>query len=162
MGNETLFLCEFVNRVKDCYQQDWYREMCNSSKLSVYCTFKSLLDQEKYLSCVNIWKYRKALARFRCSCHNLEIEKGRHEGILLENRLCKFCDQRGLTVIEDEYHFLLCCPRYIEQRNRYINKQYTNNPTYQNFIEIMSTDNAIVIKNLASFIVQASLVRNDV
>ena len=57
---------EFVERVSDCFRQDWYREIHNSSKLSVYCTFKSLFEPEKHLNFINIEKHRKALARLRC------------------------------------------------------------------------------------------------
>ena len=161
VGNEILFLAEFVERVKDCYRQDWYRDIHNSSKLSIYCTFKSLLEPEKYLSCVNIWKYRKDLARFRTSSHNLEIEKGRHEGILLENRLCKYCEIRGNFVIEDEYHFLLKCPKYATLRDTYIERQYTQGATFEQFINLMSINDVAVIQKLATFIFHANNVRNE-
>ena len=51
VGNNILFLSEFVQRVQDCSSQDWHRDIHNSSKLSVYCTFKSFLEPEKYLNC---------------------------------------------------------------------------------------------------------------
>ena len=37
--------------------------------------------------------------------HNLEIEKGRHQNIPLNERICKLCKLE----IEDEIHFLLQC-----------------------------------------------------
>ena len=76
VGNKTLFLNEFGERLKDCYRQEWYRDIHNSSKLSIYCMFKSLLEPEKYLEYINIWKFRQAMARFRVSSHKLKIEKG--------------------------------------------------------------------------------------
>ena len=40
-----------------------------------------MLDVEKYLSLDIPYKFRNALAKFRCSAHSLMIEKGRHSGI---------------------------------------------------------------------------------
>ena len=64
-------------------------------------------------------KVRAALTRFCCSSHVLNIEMGRRNGILLEDRLCAFCENNVFVVIEDEYHFLLHCPRYntIREKN---------------------------------------------
>ena len=53
----------------------------------------------------------------RLTSHCLEIEFGRFNGINRENRLCKLCTQ---NVVESEYHFILCCPRYSEIRTKYL------------------------------------------
>ena len=59
---------------------------------------------EPYLYLVKKHKYRQAFAKFRCSSHTLEIERGRHTNPKnpVADRKCLFCD-----VIEDEKHFLL-------------------------------------------------------
>ena len=95
------------------YYNKWRHGIENSSKLSIYSTFKNL-EWEVYLNTGNIKKsrVRAALTRFRCSSHVLNIEMGRRNCILLEHRLCAFCENNGMVVIEDEYHFLLHCPRY--------------------------------------------------
>jgi hypothetical protein len=41
---------------------------------------------------------RNILIRFRISAHNLEIEKGRHQNIPLNEQICKLCKLE----IEDE------------------------------------------------------------
>ena len=161
VGDKIAILRAFTTRLRDCHFQDWHRETHDSSKLSVYCTFKSCLELEKYLECVNIWKYRQALSRFRVSCHNLAIEKGRHEGVLLENRLCKYCENLGSIVIEDEFHFLLCCPLYSSLRNVYINRHYIDSPRYESFMSIMSSDDNETIVKLACYIFQANKMRNE-
>ena len=55
--------------------------------------------------------------------NNLElfIEKGRHSGIARYNRLCKCCSRND---IEDEYHFILVCPCYLDLRQKLIKKFY--------------------------------------
>ena len=137
VGDKESFLNEFVRRLNDCHEQDWHRDINNSSKLSIYCTFKSLLEREMYLDVVDSWKFRRVITKFRVSCHNLEIEKGRHEGILLEKRVCKFCEEIGITVIEDEFHFLLCCPIYNDIRMQYLICN-DNDKKYETFISILS------------------------
>ena len=44
---------------------------------------------------------------------------GRQNGMLLEDRLCAFCENNGIVVIEDEYHFLSHCPRYSTIKGKY-------------------------------------------
>lgn len=158
VANQTAFIIEFTTRLKDCFSQDWYREVHDSSKLSVYCTFKSLLEPEKYLTMLN-WKFRKVLSRFRCSSHNLEVERGRHDGVLMENRICRFCEARNTTVMEDELHFLLYCPKYYVLRLRYLPMRYVNEPSFTSFISLMSSDEPEIIRNVAKFIFYAEKIR---
>ena len=51
------------------------------SKIRNYKHFSSLLDVEKYLFLDLSFKFRNALAKFRCLSHSLMIEKGRHMGL---------------------------------------------------------------------------------
>ncbi len=57
-----------------------------------------------------------ALAKFRISSHNLHIEIGHYERLKLEphQRLCVYGD---MQTVENEFHFLLECPLYINERN---------------------------------------------
>ena len=78
----------------DIAHQGMYAEIGNTSKLHTYSLFKLSLNTEKYLDVINWKRHVKALARFRCSNHNLAIERQR--GILSkENRICKFCNNLG-------------------------------------------------------------------
>ena len=69
-------------------------------------------------------KHRIEYTRFRCSSHNLAVEKLRptHDRV---DRVCKYCRDHGITVIEDEHHFLLKCPLNINERSIYIQKYLT-------------------------------------
>ena len=61
---------------------------------------------EPYLYLVKKPRFRNAIARFRCSSHTLEIERGRHTNpqTPVADRVWVHC-----KVIEDEKHFLLKC-----------------------------------------------------
>ena len=75
---------------------------------------------------------------------------GRRNGILLEDRLCAFCENNGIVVNQDEYHFLLHCPRYQEE----ISKKHLvlyNVISYSNFLKIMTAKNVDLIQDLYTY-----------
>ena len=63
---------------------------------------KQAFECESYLRLIKNSKFWTALAKFRISCHNLEVGRGRHTNPItpLESRLCLICHE-----IEDEIHF---------------------------------------------------------
>ena len=71
--------------------QNWHNDVASCNKLYFYGTFKSMLTLERYLWCVPNKNHRRALAKLRCSNHELEIEIGRHNNIPREDRICKHC-----------------------------------------------------------------------
>ena len=105
--------------VTDFYKSNWACELSNSDSTSIlrfYKTFKREYTLEPYLSCVQVYKYRNAIAKLRCSSHTLEIERGRHCNPKLPicQRLCKHCN-----VIDDEMHFLFHCNTNSKERSAF-------------------------------------------
>ena len=147
-----MFLSEFSQRLKDCARQIWHEDVESSPRLRSYRTFKSMLEPEKYLSSVHIFKFRTALSRFRCSSHILEIEKGRHDNISANQRFCKFCMKNNNYCIEDEFHFLSICPIYTDLRKEMLPNWFCVNPSFDKFTSLLSTSNVTYLNNLASFI----------
>ena len=132
------------------YLQDWTGAINSSPKLNTYYNkFKQNFIYEKYLDVLNIRKFRYIYASFRSSSHDLEIEKGRYRNIDRSERLCKFCN---LAVVEDEYHFLLCCEAYRDIRKLYLPNKYINYPSQHKFIILMATQNDILIKSVATYL----------
>jgi hypothetical protein len=69
------------------------------------------------ISCVLKAICRHALTRVRCSNHNLAIETGMHGHVIRSDRICKYCSiVNDNHVIEEEIHFLMCCPLYNKAR----------------------------------------------
>ena len=62
-----------------------------SSKAEHHKHFKPLLNIESYLFTDLSYLEGKTLANFRCSGHNLMIEKDRHMQVEREYRFCPFC-----------------------------------------------------------------------
>ena len=64
-----------------------------------------------YLENVNQFRYRNAITKLRVSSHALEIERGRHCGLSVVERIFGYCH-----CIEDEKHFLFPCSIVKEAR----------------------------------------------
>ena len=79
--------------------------------LRTYYLFKDDFCLESYLININDYVVRKSLSKLRMSSHSLEIENGRHKNpkVPVDQRICNKC---VLNVIEDEFHFLVICPKY--------------------------------------------------
>ena len=103
----------------------WKLALTTSKKLTFYRQHKEEFGTEAYLD-LKDYRHRKSLSRIRLSAHFLAIETGRYtpsDGVYA--RRCQFCssnveDLQHLPffspVIEDEWHFLTCCPYYHDIR----------------------------------------------
>ena len=108
---------KFYERLSDIFHQEAFdRINSERSKLRTYAIFKKEKSYEKYLTDTKNVVTRKNVTKFRLSNHKLMIEVGRHQGMEVNERLCPFCTQS----IEDELHFLLYCPTYEAQRNKFL------------------------------------------
>ena len=152
VGDDHIFLSQFKQRVSDCMTQSWHGQLSSSNKCKYYIEFKSLLNVERYL-CIGLPFYlRRALSRFRCSSHRLSIEIGRYQGTDPVDRLCKFCQDIGMTLVEDEYHALCICTQYSDLRQRYLDCRWYVYPSTDKFQYMLSSSNPFLIKSLAVFI----------
>ena len=109
------------------------------------------LTPEPYLYEIQDFWARKCLALIRCSSHPLNIEVGRHTGVLKEDRICKLCAKHDLgNIIEDEFHFICNCPMYTDIRSQLLPSYNLN--TREEFIYLMMTENIDVLKDLTTFV----------
>ena len=127
VGNVTRFLKEFQQKVIDCSIQDWHGQVASSPKCEHYKHFKTMLNVERYISCNLPFAIRKAVAKFRCPNHKLNIEVGRHAGIPREFRTCSHClINNNSYQIEDEYHAFFKCSLYDDIGQRYLPSNLCN------------------------------------
>ena len=145
------FIANFREKLKEYYIERWQTQLKNSSKLAIYSTFKLNFGLESYLGGCMSRQLCITFARFRSSCLPLEIDNGRKSGLLVEERICKFCEAKNLSIMEDEYHFLLCCPTYNDIRYIFLKKYLGPNINidYNLFMNLMSSGDFETIKNLA-------------
>ena len=87
--NPDSFLLSFKEEIYSNYISKWKNSIKLFPKLRTYIIFKTEFKLEKYLTSVRDYKLRKYLGTFRLSSHKLEIKRGRYEGTLVEERICK-------------------------------------------------------------------------
>jgi hypothetical protein len=115
------------------------------------------LTTEKYLTCIQEKKFRIALTRFRISAHDLRIETGRYTNTDRQNRICSYCH---MNTVENEYHFLLTCPKYRDIRKRFLPNSIYTWPNINKFTSIMSSSSNKIINNISKFIYYANKTRS--
>jgi len=106
----------FKERMKDAFLSEWRQKIRNNNKLKVYSKIKTQFGIENYLLSIQNKNFVNSITKLRISAHCLEIEKGRHHKIPTDQRLCPSCQDD--TSIEDEYHFIMTCPTYNEERQK--------------------------------------------
>ena len=117
VDNDNAFLSQCKQRVIDSCLQKWHSDINNSPKAKHYRCFKRVVNVELCISFGIPYELRKLLANFRCSGHNLMIEKGRHDHVDAQFRFCPLCITNNVRVIEDECHFFFECRAYEQLRN---------------------------------------------
>ena len=131
------YIDEIYNKMKTSYLVHWRKQLgdesCEEGKLYLYRRIKPHFRMEPYLKHVKNFKFRRALAAFRLSAHNLEIETGRYVydrnllgkkcSIQREDRFCCFCfNEFKCKVMGDEMHAILNCPQFNDVRQNFFSK----------------------------------------
>lgn len=146
-----------LNRIcQGSYDRFWWKKINESPKAVSYATFQRTVHYEKYLDQIKNPKHKKSLSRFRLSNHDLLIEKGRYMRPKLERheRECFNCEAE----IEDEQHFIVKCPFYMEERQKRLDcckndsRNFDSLTDDQTFIFILTSENLPVTITLAKLI----------
>ena len=146
------------SRLINKFEKYWLteREKLSSGKLTTYFKVKNTFHQEKYLS-INKFKLRKAMCRFRISAHDLRIESGRYAKNYINrtDRICTRCDAHE---VENEFHFLLNCSLYHDERENLFNRINLLNTNFR-FLNLndkglwlLTQEDLNILEHLASFI----------
>ena len=114
--NPDRFLLLLKIRLKDMYIAELQEGVRSRTSLMLYREIKNVFEISEYLLRIKNRKYRQILSKIRLSSRQLAIEKGRHNNIERNQRYCRLCN----SDIEDEFHFIMICPAYIDLRKTYI------------------------------------------
>ena len=156
------------NIVKSFYCAKWKDTVSNScssvnSSLRLYKLFKRSFSIDPYLLCVTNDKHRSALSRFRCSSHQLQIEKCRHQANIppIWERVCPFCR----CAVDDELHLLLFCRTNANLRCDFMSSIAHLIPNLDamhhldQFTNIISSSDKFVLRKLAKFVYNSLEIR---
>ena len=135
--------------LKDQFIQKWHSDLNESSKGLCYRIYKTTFSIESYL--VNLpRKFRTSLIKFRTTNHHFPVEKGRWNGTPRNERLCHFCNSNK---IGDEFHYLMECDSFKEQRKIFSHENnFFIRPNTLKFNNLMSSTNYSLQKKLSIFI----------
>ena len=136
VDNERDFIKLFRKRLCDVFIQDWHREVNLTSDGRLFKHIKHIFAYESYLN-LNNRALRVSISKIRLSSHLFLVERGRWGGNRIErrDRLCPIC-----TCIEDEFHCLLECPRFNNERLGLLSDYIRKDKTIQNFVKFLSTE----------------------
>ena len=142
VADKQLFLASFKRRLQDIYIQEWWHSVENTSSDRLFRYIKNGFTRESYLNRLNR-PLRVALTKIRLSSHAFSIERGRWEKINRDNRLCDLCG-----VVEKEYHCLIVCPRFVNEREGLLNVALRDRPGMNEFINMFKSQNEDEMKKL--------------
>ena len=136
VDNERDFIRLFKERLCDVYIQEWYREVNLTSDGRLYKHVKQLFRYESYLN-INNRALRVSITKIRLSSHLFLVERGRWGMNRIErrDRLCPIC-----RCVEDEFHCLIECPRFNNERLGLVPDYIEKNKNIDNFINFLSTE----------------------
>ena len=103
------------------------------------------------------FKLRRALCRFRISAHDLRIESGRYSKTPT-NRADRICTRCDINEVEDEFHLLLKCKLFKDEREILFNKVTLINKNFDslNLIDkgawLVIQEDLIILESLARYI----------
>ena len=147
-------MLSFKESIVRIFTQQWRKDIESSSKLRTYALVKKYFCGEPYILHIRGNHLITAMARYRMSSHDLNIERGRFNNPITpkNQRICTRCQ---LNEIDDEIHLLLhCCAMKNEREILYDSVAAIINiqPTNEMFLGIMTSRDITVVKSLAQLI----------
>ena len=88
------------------------------------------------------------MVRFRTANHKLPIETGRWNNIDLPERKCELCNKNDLG---DEYHYLLRCSFFVNERRTYIDPYFYTSSNILKFKELLQISDHEKLVRLGKF-----------
>lgn len=159
-------LLAFIKQIiADQFIQEQSSQIFNSSKLKFYQNIYSNHKRSSYVDLLRQKSERSTLCKIRLSAHNLEIEKGRHLSIPVNERICKICNSGD---IEDELHFLFNCNKYSSARTDYKMKVASilnrdHNLLSNDFLkQCLNSNSFYILKVTCNYINNCLSIRNSV
>ena len=134
--DEDSFVMTFNQRIHDIYRQNWSAEVMDTSENRLFKHIKQQFCLESYL-CLRNKTLRVAITKIRLSSHVFMIERARWNVRMpeLKDRVCTYCN-----VIESEYHVLIECPRFTNERYGCLPQNLISYPNMFNFKRFLSSD----------------------
>jgi hypothetical protein len=145
VGDVMQFLKLLKQRLVDMFIQEWSGAIRDKDRYDNYRSFKTIFEKEKYISSMDIYCFRVAVAQARFGVLPLNNNLHRYSVSPLD-RNCGFCNSQ----IENEHHFLFECDVYTDLRNIFLLDSST-----MSLQVIIGARNESHIRNVAKFVFHA-------
>ena len=157
VGDKKMFLNYFKQRTYDTALQSWKSSVDEMDRLKLYRVYKRDHVSEEYID--KLGSLNKSLiANFRCTGLPLRCVTGvYYEKIDYDLCYCNFCK---LSLVENEFHFLLVCDAFKDIRMKCIPSFYWNPPTIIKFELLMCRKDLLCLKKLSIYLKEAMNERN--
>ena len=133
--------------LQDQFIQSWRTNLTMSSKGKNYNVYKDSIQLEPYILALP-YKLYINMIRFRTGNHKLPIEIGRWNNVDIDDRKCNLCTSNS---IGDEFHYLLQCPYFKQDRLRLIPACYWERPNILKYRNLLCSNNETCLVNLSKF-----------
>ncbi|KAL4233948.1 hypothetical protein ACF0H5_005603 [Mactra antiquata] len=144
--HELLNLLEIS--LKDQYRQSWSNAIFESAKCLNYRTYKTEHTLEKfYTELPN--QFLQPFINFRLCNNYLPVEKGRWIGLDRNDRKCFLCN---LNDIGDEFHYILQCKFFKNERHKFLPFVNFRKSNILIFKRIMNEENVDRLTQICKFI----------
>ena len=148
-------LCKIIRtNLKSRFTLQWKEQLDISPKCFFYKNYKQGIVREPFFNQLPE-RLAVSLVKFRCNNHKLPTEQGRRFGTPREERFCRKCD---MHVVGDEFHLIMECPAYREERIKFIPPRFRLVKSTYNFCKLMSNKSRVVSMKLAKFFIQTKTV----
>ena len=145
--DSDLFKIVFKQRCDDIFKQTWLTDMMNNSQCTEYRKMKELHEFENYLIELEP-SDRIALSKFRTRTHHLPVTHTRFQGPGAKATNCPLCP---LSEVGDESHYLLRCPYFSSERDKFI-PSYPPSMKLDSSLHLLFHPGSSNLKDLAKFV----------
>ena len=142
----------FKEKVKRClydqYIQQWFSDIDTKDVYWNYRMYKYEFVCEKY---INVLSYNQCILfmRFRTLNNNLPVQTERYSNILKSERRCL---KRNTGDLGDEYHYVLICDFFKDERSQLIAPYYWKTPNAIKYNKLFCNTNKRTLGKLIRFI----------
>lgn len=131
----------------DQFLQTWSAQLQASSKGKNYSCYKNNINRETYISILN-GSFLLAMFKFRTANHKLPVEVGRWTNTDLSERKCLLCQSNQ---IGDEFHYLLECSFFLNERKQFVEPYYFRRPNILKYSQLLNITNESKLVRLSKF-----------
>ena len=150
--NMNGFVNVFKERLIDCRWQCWDSHIQTSERFSSYRLFGKSSHEVKPYLLLDIDRHLKYIAtKFRCGVSDIATHKFRYRVSTDADLFCPLCKE----AVENEVHFVLCCPALNHIRYQLLPAKYYRNPCAFRLALLMSSTHADLVRKFCIYLYKA-------